>query len=490
MPPVARSPAGVARLAARASLPELDARISVCRACPRLVSWREQVAREKRASYAGETVLGPADPGLGRPRPARADRRARPGRARRQPHRPDLHRGPLGRLAVRLAAPGRPRQPADLDVTPTTASAVRRPGSSPRSAAPRRRTSPPPRSATPAPRGSSARCALAAPRPAGRGLPGRLRLGRGPALPGRRRGRGPAPAPEVRPRRRGPAAHAGGSSPSWAASTPRSRTPSPAGSPSRCSTPCSAGPPSSAPYDQPDAPVSQSAEEAVLKTVSVGSTPTRGTSDRRGQLIPPSSVVVSRMRFIAAAKADLTVRVVVTRPPHVLVPPEASLPGLAHRVMIRIGGWTLVATMRVSPGCVGLAASPGRRGACGCSASTCPVTPRRARRTVPSCSATRRWPAPRATSRRAMGSLSEPDLTGDVKRATRVVVRGQVPRTGETRTIETDAFEARALQHEIDHCARPAVPRPGRRRARPAPAQDLLTIDPRPGILNRQRKRS
>jgi len=58
VPSAARSAAGVARLAARASLPQLEARSSVCAACPRLVSWREQVAREKRASYAGETYWG------------------------------------------------------------------------------------------------------------------------------------------------------------------------------------------------------------------------------------------------------------------------------------------------------------------------------------------------------------------------------------------------------------------------------------------------
>ncbi len=50
------------------------------------------------------------------------------------------------------------------------------------------------------------------------------------------------------------------------------------------------------------------------------------------------------------------------------------------------------------------------------------------------------------------GCLSVPDLTGDVKRAGRVVVTGDVPATGERLTITTDAFEARALQHEIDHC--------------------------------------
>jgi uracil-DNA glycosylase family 4 len=56
--PVAHSPAAVAELAAGASLAELDARVSVCRACPRLVQWREQVAEHKRASYAGEPYWG------------------------------------------------------------------------------------------------------------------------------------------------------------------------------------------------------------------------------------------------------------------------------------------------------------------------------------------------------------------------------------------------------------------------------------------------
>ena len=48
--------------------------------------------------------------------------------------------------------------------------------------------------------------------------------------------------------------------------------------------------------------------------------------------------------------------------------------------------------------------------------------------------------------------MSVPDLTGDVKRATRLVVRGQQPGTGEEVELEAEAFEARALQHEIDHC--------------------------------------
>jgi peptide deformylase len=51
------------------------------------------------------------------------------------------------------------------------------------------------------------------------------------------------------------------------------------------------------------------------------------------------------------------------------------------------------------------------------------------------------------------GCMSVPDLTGDVRRAARLTVVGYVPGTGEELKIRTDAFEARALQHEIDHCA-------------------------------------
>jgi peptide deformylase len=48
------------------------------------------------------------------------------------------------------------------------------------------------------------------------------------------------------------------------------------------------------------------------------------------------------------------------------------------------------------------------------------------------------------------GCLSVPDLTGDVARAMTVVVRGTGV-DGKERTIEADAFEARALLHELDH---------------------------------------
>lgn len=48
------------------------------------------------------------------------------------------------------------------------------------------------------------------------------------------------------------------------------------------------------------------------------------------------------------------------------------------------------------------------------------------------------------------GCMSVPDLTGDVARASRLVVRGVTP-DGADRILEVDAFEARAVQHEIDH---------------------------------------
>jgi uracil-DNA glycosylase family 4 len=42
--------------------------IVACRACPRLVAWREEVAREKRAAFRDETYWGRAVPGFGDPR--------------------------------------------------------------------------------------------------------------------------------------------------------------------------------------------------------------------------------------------------------------------------------------------------------------------------------------------------------------------------------------------------------------------------------------
>ena len=48
------------------------------------------------------------------------------------------------------------------------------------------------------------------------------------------------------------------------------------------------------------------------------------------------------------------------------------------------------------------------------------------------------------------GCLSIPQLTGKVKRAARVTVKG-LNREGEELSIEADGLLARAFQHEIDH---------------------------------------
>jgi uracil-DNA glycosylase family 4 len=67
--PVARTPAAVRRLSGTDDLAELDARVSVCSACPRLVRWREDVAREKRASFSDQPYWGRPIAGWGEPAP-------------------------------------------------------------------------------------------------------------------------------------------------------------------------------------------------------------------------------------------------------------------------------------------------------------------------------------------------------------------------------------------------------------------------------------
>jgi peptide deformylase len=110
----------------------------------------------------------------------------------------------------------------------------------------------------------------------------------------------------------------------------------------------------------------------------------------------------------------------------------------------------LLATQRVSPGCVGLAAP---QVGVGVRVFSLDVTghPKTRR-----CHGSLVLANPVVVSasraeRGREGCLSVPDLTGDVKRATRLVVSGVLPGSGTEVTVETDAFEARALQHEIDH---------------------------------------
>ena len=67
---VAETPALVASMAeAVRTIEELDAEVSVCRACPRLVEWREEVAVVKRKSFADQPYWGRPITGWGSARP-------------------------------------------------------------------------------------------------------------------------------------------------------------------------------------------------------------------------------------------------------------------------------------------------------------------------------------------------------------------------------------------------------------------------------------
>ncbi len=111
----------------------------------------------------------------------------------------------------------------------------------------------------------------------------------------------------------------------------------------------------------------------------------------------------------------------------------------------------LVATMRVSPGCVGLAAPQLGVGAKVFSVDVSDHAKTRSHHgTFVLCNALVVESSRNEKARE--GCMSVPDFTGDVKRASRLVVRGQLPGTGEDVEVTAEAFEARALQHEIDHC--------------------------------------
>ena len=68
--PVADNASDVARLADDTSdIGALDAEVSVCRACPRLVAWREEVAVVKRRAFTAEPYWGRPITGWGSSRP-------------------------------------------------------------------------------------------------------------------------------------------------------------------------------------------------------------------------------------------------------------------------------------------------------------------------------------------------------------------------------------------------------------------------------------
>jgi peptide deformylase len=111
----------------------------------------------------------------------------------------------------------------------------------------------------------------------------------------------------------------------------------------------------------------------------------------------------------------------------------------------------LVATMRVSPGCVGLAAPQVGVGVKVFCVDVSEHPKARAHHgTFVLCNAVVVQASRNEKARE--GCMSVPDFTGDVKRAGRVVVTGELPGSAERVEVTAEAFEARALQHEIDHC--------------------------------------
>jgi peptide deformylase len=144
------------------------------------------------------------------------------------------------------------------------------------------------------------------------------------------------------------------------------------------------------------------------------------------------------------------VRPVVRAPAGVLSRPGAAVDP-ADPAVVQLAA-DLVATMRVSPGCVGLAAAQIAEPVLvfAVDVSGHPKT-RTCHGLFVLCNArlvaASQWKVSRE------GCMSVPDLTGDVKRASRLVVAGDEPGTGTPVTLSTDGFEARAVQHELDHCA-------------------------------------
>jgi peptide deformylase len=110
----------------------------------------------------------------------------------------------------------------------------------------------------------------------------------------------------------------------------------------------------------------------------------------------------------------------------------------------------LVATQAVSPGCVGLAAQQVgvARRVFSVDVAGHPKT-RICHGLFVLCNAEVVEGSRRERGRE--GCMSVPDFTGDVPRARRLTVRGQLPVTGEWVLVDTDAFEAVAVQHEVDH---------------------------------------
>jgi peptide deformylase len=145
---------------------------------------------------------------------------------------------------------------------------------------------------------------------------------------------------------------------------------------------------------------------------------------------------------------DGRVRPVVRAPAAVLSTRSSEVDPLEAAVLALAAD--LLATQRASPGCVGLAA-PQLGAAARVFALDVTGHPKTKLCHGPFVLVNPVVEAASRTERAREGCLSVPDLTGDVRRPSRLRISGALPGTGEVVTLDTDAFEARAIQHEIDH---------------------------------------
>ena len=105
----------------RRVLAEVASEVTGCRVCPRLVEWREEVGRTKRAAYRDEEYWARGVPGFGDPDARLLVVGLAPAAPRGPPHRPDVHRRPLRGLActgpcTAPATPTRPSRPVSATV--------------------------------------------------------------------------------------------------------------------------------------------------------------------------------------------------------------------------------------------------------------------------------------------------------------------------------------------------------------------------------------
>ncbi|HEY5136710.1 MAG TPA: peptide deformylase [Candidatus Nanopelagicales bacterium] len=153
-------------------------------------------------------------------------------------------------------------------------------------------------------------------------------------------------------------------------------------------------------------------------------------------------------RIVMPPLPDGRVLPVVTAPADVLSTPCVDVDPADPQVVQLAAD--LLATQRVSPGCVGLAANQVGVGwrVFSLDVSTHPKSRVSHGEYV---LVNARIESSSRNERSREGCMSVPDFTGDVKRASRLVVVGLLPVTGEEVRLDTDALEARALQHELDH---------------------------------------